>query len=292
MIPNISYIRPLSLSGALETLSRSTGEIKALAGGTDIIPGLQQNSARFREIKCVVDISGLPELSGIRLQDDRLQIGAAVTFSLIKSDQLIRRHFPLLCEMSGKIGSEQIRNRATIGGNFINNAPCADSVPVLLVYNAAVHLRSWNAQREMPLEEFLLKPYSTRLQPQELVTHISLPLLPQSFKGEFYKLGRRRAVNISRISLAMLLDQHEQTIRELRLAGGAVTPIGQRFHEIEMQAAGQNINDRRLREIAIQTGAQALEITGLRWSSEYKLPVLQQVFYQILYRLCDLRPEK
>jgi len=291
MIPDIRYLRPLSLDEALDALARSKDSIKVLAGGTDIIPGFLQNSARFREINTLLDVSSLPDLHQISAEDRHIKIGAAVTFSQLQNDLTIKNYLPLLSDMAGTVGSVQIRNRATIGGNFINNAPCADSVPVLLVYEARVHIQSVKQTYDIALEDFLRKPYFTRLQPGELVTHISLSIPSDDFRGEFYKLGRRQAVNISRISLAILINTTSGIIHDLRIASGAITPVGKRLHEIENDARGKSASDEMIRELSVHAGKLVLEISGLRWSSAYKLPVLQQMCYQMLYRLTNSSSE-
>ena len=288
MIPEIEYLRPKNLPEALQMLAESNGTARIIAGGTDILPGFHINSRRFRDIRTLVDISTLPELTNIRKESDGLHIGGAVPFTDIVKHPVVREHYSLLADASAQIGSIQIRNRATIAGNFVNNAPCADSVPPLLVYDAQITVRSATGERRMPLGDFLLKPYRTQLKPEEIVTDIFLPSVPEGFRGEFYKLGRRRGVAISRITLAVLVKMDEHTIADIRIASGAVTPIGARFPELEEIARGKIAEADFLKELAIQLGEQILQRTGLRWSSAYKLPVVQQVFYQLLRRVCGV----
>lgn len=282
MIPFLEIIRPASINEAIQILSAHSGEARVIAGGTDIIVGFQQSSPRFATVKRLIDLSALLELRIISREGDRLLIGAAATFADLMSDSNVTRYFPLLAKAASTIGSVQIRNRATIGGNFINNAPCADSVPPLLVYEANVHIQSLQHQRVLSLQEFLLKPYRTQLQPDEMVTHISLPLLTDQYRGDFYKLGRRRAVSISRITLALLLKQNDGKIEDIRLASGAVTPIGVRLNKLEKQALGQELSEDFLKDLSIELGREIFKVSGLRWSSPYKIPVVQQAFYQML----------
>lgn len=285
MIPEIDFIRPQSLEEALQALEKFKEDGRPIAGGTDIIPGFHINSQRFRQIKVLIDIGQLPELTTIEHKEDGLHIGAAATFSQISRHPLITENFPLLAQAAQKIGSVQIRNRATIAGNFVNNAPCADSVPPLLVYDAQIVLESLNNRRQIPLEKFLLKPYQTQLQADELVKEIILPVPGQGYCGQFYKLGRRRGVAISRITLAILLKMDGLKIEDFRLASGAVTPIGMRLRDIEEMVKGKPVDDDLFKEIAIASGQKILEITGLRWSTAYKLPVVQQMIFAILKQI-------
>lgn len=287
MIPEIQYIKPKDFNEVLQALSDYGNEARLLAGGTDIIPGFHINSRRFRDVRTLIDISGLPELTAIEKRDGAVYIGAAATFSALAKHPLVQTHYPLLAQAATQIGSVQIRNRATVAGNFVNNAPCADSVPPLLVYDARIVLQSKTESKELPLQDFLLKPYRTQLQADEIVKEIILPVPSPDLRGEFYKLGRRRSVAISRITLAVLLQTEADVIREIRIASGAVTPIGKRFPQLEKMATGQKADSDFLKELAIKLGEEVLNVTGLRWSTAYKLPVLQQTFYQMLKRLCS-----
>jgi xanthine dehydrogenase FAD-binding subunit len=284
MIPHFNFLRPTSLSEALAALDQNRNAV-IIAGGTDVIPGMQQSDPRFTSAGLLLDIHHLSDLRAISETKSGLRIGAAVTFSELAGSPLVQSKFPLLAQAAASIGSVQIRNRATLAGNFVNNAACADSVPPLLVYDANVKIRSAHSQREMPLTEFLLKPNRTALQSGELVTDVLLPYLPSDYCGSFYKLGRRRGIAISRITLAVLLRKNNESISDIRIASGAVTPIGVRFRTLEARAKGQTVNDKLWTELAQQLGEAVLEKTGLRWSSPYKLPVVQQMFFALL---CDL----
>jgi len=279
------YKRPDTLEDALCLINTEPG-VKILAGGTDIIPGIRQNSSRFRNIKTLCDITHLPETNFISKNDSCINIGSAVTFTQISESKLIKDHYPLLVKAASGVGSVQIRNRATIAGNFVNNAPCADSVPPLLVYDAAIKIRSLNGTREMLLQDFLQAPYKTRLTGNELVTEISLPLISNEYKGDFYKLGRRRGVSISRISFAVLTSVNEGILDDIRIASGAVTPIGMRLKQLEDYAKCKKLTKEFIKELAVEFGKQIINIAGVRWSAPYKIPTAQQMFYQVLLQLC------
>lgn len=289
MITKFDFIQPKDLLETVELLGKHQKKSKArlIAGGTDIVPGFQQEASRFKDIKQLIDINGLKELKIIKREDNHVIIGAGVTFSELIRHTLIKELFPLLVKAAGSIGSVQIRNRATIAGNFVNNAPCADSVPPLLVYDAEIQIQSFNKKREVSLEDFLLKPYKTQLQPDEIVTRVVLPIPGNDYRWDFYKLGRRRGVAISRISLALLVDIKDTIISDIRIASGAVTPIGKRFKQLEKMIRGKKVTTDLYEQLAQELGQQILDITGLRWSTAYKLPVVQQMFYQLLENVCD-----
>jgi xanthine dehydrogenase FAD-binding subunit len=281
-MPSIEILIPKSLNEALGILSNQNKVIRIIAGGTDVVTGLKQESNRFIDTEVLIDVNHVAEIKGIERRNGKISIGAASTFSEIFKDQIVSKELLILKKAVATIGSLQIRNRATIAGNFVNNAPCADTVPVLLVYNATLEIESINSKREIPLHEFLQAPYKTQLKKDEIVTRINIPVPPKSFVGDFYKLGRRRAVAISRITLAVLMELNGNKINEIRISSGAVTPIGVRFPELEKFAKGNEVDDIFLKTLSSKMGKEIIKLTGLRWSSEYKLPVVQQMLYVIL----------
>ncbi|MDP2039228.1 MAG: FAD binding domain-containing protein [Ignavibacteria bacterium] len=273
---------PKNLVEALQLISKADSTTRILAGGTDVAVGKTQGSKRFADTVTLIDINRIEELKGISEKDGMISIGAATTFSEICKSKLVEEKLPLLKKASNTIGSLQIRNRATIAGNFVNNAPCADTVPALLVYDASIEIKSQTATRIVSLQELLQGPYKTQLQQGELVTRILIPVSQKYYVGDFYKLGRRRAVAISRLTLAVLVQLNEKKIIDIRIASGAVTPIGTRFPKLEKFAKGKVMTDNLLRDLSKKMGEEVLAVTGLRWSSDYKLPVVQQMFYQLL----------
>ncbi len=292
MIPPFEILIPQNLNEALSLLNERKNNCRIIAGGTDVVPGLQQGSERFANIDLLIDINRIQEIKGITRTQKKISIGGAQTFSDILKNQTIRQELPLLWKACSTIGSVQIRNRATIAGNFVNNAPCADTVPALLVYNATVEVESLNSKKEISIGEFLSGPYKTKLNKDEIVTFINVPIPSKELRGDFYKLGRRRAVAISRITLALLMKLENNLIDEIRIATGAVTPTGLRFFDLEKFASGKKADDQFLKVLSFKLGEQILNVTGLRWSSEYKLPVVQQMFYQMLKRFAMLNHDE
>ncbi|MCE1187519.1 MAG: FAD binding domain-containing protein [Ignavibacteria bacterium] len=284
MIAQFEVLAPKTIQEALQLISGNP-RAKILAGGTDVITGFHQGSSRFIDTTTLIDINHIPEMHAITETDSHIVIGAGTPFTHIVENPGVIKYFPLLAESCSVIGSLQIRNRATIGGNFINNAPCADSVPALLVYEAKIRIQSAISDREMPLADFLVKPYKTQLKPDEIVTEVILTKFDDGYKGNFYKLGRRRGVAISRLTIAVFGKVENDIITDIRIASGAVTPIGMRIAELEQKLIGKPANDDSLKEAAIELGKIILEKTGIRWSAPYKLPVMQQVCYQQLHTL-------
>ena len=285
MNTNCEILIPKSLNEALQILSDQKRDTKILAGGTDVVTGIKQESKRFVNTELLIDINRIPELKEIKEENGKIIIGAASTFTDLCKSNLIAGKLPILKKAASTVGSLQIRNRATIAGNFVNNAPCADTVPALLVYNAFLEIESMSSKKEVSLHEFLQGPYKTQLKPDELVTKIKIHIPEENYFGDFYKLGRRRAVAISRLTFAVLMNLKNDKIKDIRIASGAVTPIGTRFPKLEQFANEKMLNSELCKELAKKMGEEVLAVTGLRWSSAYKLPVVQQMFFQLLMNI-------
>ncbi|MBU0558858.1 MAG: FAD binding domain-containing protein [Bacteroidetes bacterium] len=283
MIHELKLAKPSSLDEVKRILSSENSKI--IAGGTDIVPGFHIESVRFKNISSLIDINSIAELKEIKIIENEIQIGSAATFSSIVNSKIISENLPLLAKAASQIGSKQIRNRATIAGNFINNAPCSDSIPPLLVYDAEILLESEKEKRRIPLAEFLVSSYKTKIQPNEILTKIIIPNRYMNFHGLFYKLGRRRGVAISRITFAVLVRLENEIVTDFKFASGAITPIGKRFHEIEKTIIGKRVNEIEVKLTSRNIGEEILNITGVRWSTTYKIPVLQQAVYQSIKKL-------
>ena len=267
MISVISYKRPQTLAEAL-SLMRS-GEFAPIAGGTDLVPQMRHSQPRQ-----LMDISRIG-IDFINSEIDAVEIGAAATHTRLNSDNSIKEFLPLLSRASGLVGSWQIRNRGTVGGNIVNASPCADTVPALLIYDAKVVLVSSKKKRMISLAEFILKPYLTDIKPNELLHSIICRKSDQPAGASYLKLGRRQAVNISRMTLAVSLVKDENDIiKSAQIAVGSVFPVPSRVTELENMLVGQTITSALFNDAANLAADLMIRESGLRWSTSYKKPVL------------------
>lgn len=279
-LTDVTVMRPKDLQEALNLLAEE--DVTAIAGGTDVIV---QGRLQTRAMK-LVDISHLQELTQISEdpQSGEIRIGAAVTFNRITDHPLLCERYPLLTQACHTIGSHQIRNRATIGGNIVNAAPCGDSLPPAILYDARVELRSRHATRTLPLAEFLLAGYKTLRQPDELLTHVILPqpTRPQA-KGFYHQLGRRNALNITRQSLSVLLDfAADGTVNYCRLVDGALFSKPQRLVDIEQCLLGKPLNNETINSACDVLDKLIYAAIGKRWSAAYKQPVFVSMFRDLM----------
>ncbi len=261
-----SFVKPESLEQALDLLS--SGEFTPIAGGTDIIPQL-----RVRKISKLLDIGRLG-LDFIKINGDIIEIGAAATHARLHDDDIIRKYLPLLSETCSQVGSAQIRNRGTIGGNIINASPCADTVPSLVTLEAELVILSTKGGRQVKIGEFTKGPYRTGIEPDELLYSI-LCKIPEGQTGYSYlKLGRRQAVNISRMTISTGIGMQDDLIKWARIAGGSVFPVPARFTEVEGLITGQKPSQELFEDAGSLAADCMIRDSGLRWSTPYKKPVL------------------
>jgi CO/xanthine dehydrogenase FAD-binding subunit len=260
------YLAPKSLKEALAMRSDHPEAIP-LAGGTDLL--LQIKEGR-RSAGILLSLKRIQEIHECN-DKGKLAIGSAITLGQVLSNPRIRQDYTALSMGAGLIGSFQIRNVATLGGNLCNAAPSADTAPPLLVLGAQVLLVSQQGERLLPLETFFRGPGSTVLGSAELLTQILLPE-PERLSGSFYlRLTPRRFMDIALAGAAAAVTLNpDGTIKGARLALGAVAPMPMRAREAEQLLLGRLPKDDLLRDAGALAAREAKPIDDLRASAEYR----------------------
>lgn len=270
---------------ALSFLSQNRRQSKILSGGTDLLIALRKKDPSLNSVKYILSLNHIPSLKNITCNDFECVIGGATTFKTILSNKGIIENFPLLADAVLQIGSPQIRNVATIGGNICNLAACADSIAPLLIYDAKVRIQSVDSDRVIPLEKILIKPYTVNIQSHEILSEVLLPLPDKTGKSCFHKLGRRRGVSISRMSYAIYIRTENSTLMDFRIALGSLFPIPRRLRSLENEIIGSEVNPQLWRDVSRKIAHQIVDETGIRWSTRYKSPTIQQLLYTSLTQL-------
>jgi carbon-monoxide dehydrogenase medium subunit len=213
-----TYARPTSLAEAVTLLEAHGPDARLLAGGTDLIIRLRDGTLRP---SVVVDVKGVAELRpGITDAGDRLAIAATTVMTDIAADERIQRDFVALAEAAAVVGSVQIRNRATLGGNLCNASPAADTAPPLLVYGAELAIAGSAGGRRVPLDGFLVRSGETTLRRGELLTAIELPRPRRRVGAVHLRRTRRRGHDLASVTLSCAIDDAGLT----RIAYGSVGP--------------------------------------------------------------------
>lgn len=267
------YNAAQTLGQAKSALHEHGSDATILAGGTDLL--IEWRRATGSAPKVVVDISRIDELKGIATSNGEVIINPLTTHTQIVNSSILREYAPLLSSAAATVGSPQIRNRGTVGGNIMNAATCADLVPPLIALDATVTLGSTEGARQLGLVDLFIKPYRTRASSEEVLTQIRFPKLSSRARSSFIKLGRRNALSISRLSVAAILEQDDDgRITDARIVPGAAFPTWQRVHEAEQML----VQEKPTKELFIAVGKKVSEemisSTGRRWSTEYKEPVV------------------
>jgi CO/xanthine dehydrogenase FAD-binding subunit len=282
------YVRAGSLSEAVELLNEPGQVSRPLAGGTDIMVHTRQKQPSFDRL---VDISLLPELKIIRCDEVRVWLGAAVTFSEAVQSELLNLLVPFLVQACQSVGSSQIRNLGTLGGNVINAAACADLLPPLICLDATAHLLGPDGERRIAVDQLVLGPNRSQIRAGELLTYFSFPAPAGGVRSTFIKLGRRQAQSISRLSMAAMgRTSAAGLIDFVRLTPGAATPRTMRFEEVEAFLLGAQPTEQVLIAAGERVAAMMLDVTGRRWSTEYKEIAIKALAERALRRVLQSGP--
>ncbi len=283
-----AWSAPEAVATVLEELRADPRGTCLLAGGTDAWIQIRQNGPG--SLKRLLSLHRVRELNGITCTDDEILIGATTRIAELVSSKVIQEHLPLLGAAAAQIGSVQIRNLATIGGNIVNAAACADTVPPLLVHDAELILVSHLGRRVVPLTGFIERPYRTQIARDELLTAVRVPL-PSTGRTltAFRKLGRRRALNITRISVAVRLTiDTDGTCRAAGITGGSVMPSPHRISIAEEMLAGKRLRPSLLDKTAAAAAEYVFNLQPPRWSAQYKQPVFENMLRDTLSELAAL----
>jgi len=266
-IPEIEYVRVSELDEALRLLSRKE-DVKVLAGGTDLVVDLK--IGRYKP-KTIVDISGIKSLRYIVDEGDKVRIGALTRMQDIVESPVIREKLPVLAEAASMLGSWQIRNMATVGGNLCNASPAADSAPPLLVHEAKIKLTSIEGTREIPITEFFTGPRKTVMYKTELLHEIVVPYDADFARSYSYvKVGRRNSFTLSVVAIAAVLKIRNKRIEDVRIALNAVAPTPVRARSVESFLKGKEVRSDVIEEASELVLNDISPISDVRASAEYR----------------------
>ncbi|MDQ7096340.1 FAD binding domain-containing protein [Desulfosporosinus sp. PR] len=237
---------PTSLGELIAGIKGYSGRLAFLAGGTDLLIELQKGR---QKPQLVVDLSQVKELYGVQKEKDRLSIGSMTTFSRLSRESAVRARALCLAQAAGQIGSAQIRNRGTLGGNIASASPAGDSLPGLLVLEAQVTTLAPEGARRIPMDRILTGKGRTCLKPSEVITGIEIPSGGKHFLSGFEKIGSRSAVSIARLNMAVALNYEKtgKVIKDVRIAVGALGETAFRLRTVEQALEGQKLGPGLLR---------------------------------------------
>jgi len=275
-------VKASTIEEALRAITNGPAPTGILAGGTDLL--LQQQHGKKQACKSLVDITDVRELTQITKESDGLRIGAAVKLADIEQSELVKNFSPVLVEGAGEVGSLQIRNLATIGGNICNASPSADTIPPLLALDAQLSIVSSRGEREISLDKFFKGPGVTVLKEDELLASIFIPAPEQPAKGTYIKLKAREALDLAFVGVAVLV-----TGSQVRIALGAVAPTPLRAIKAEKLLMDSAVKDIAAVRKAAEAAAEEISpISDVRASAEYRREMTRTLTERALARVLGL----
>ncbi len=275
------FFAPQKIEEALEILAKYGETIKILAGGSDL---LVQYYDRLYEINGWLDLKNIKELKDIRINKNQMEIGAMVTHAQLEKSEDIKKYYPILGKAAADIGSPQIRNRGTIGGNIVNASPAGDLLAPLMAYDAQFKLLSLQKEALISAEDFFLGPKKTILEPAQLLTRIILPLPSERTYGCWIKIGKRKALIIATITLALIveMDGDNKTVEDVRTCLGSVAPTPIEIKEIREMMVGQNFKQLDFNQLGQIVEDKISPIDDIRGTREYRKDVAKNIMINAL----------
>ncbi|HYT47616.1 MAG TPA: xanthine dehydrogenase family protein subunit M [Burkholderiales bacterium] len=263
-----AYFAPATLDEAVALLGRYDGKASVLAGGTDLLVEIKEQLRRPDQI---IDIKKIPAMAQLAYHPDHgLKIGALVTTRQIETSPVVLEKYPGLAQAVRELGSIQIRNRATLAGNVCRASPSADTLPPLMADRARVTLYGPRGSRTVALEAFFTGPGRTVMRPDELMTEIRLPPPPPRTGKAYIKHGRRKAMELATVGVAVSVTLQENRFREVDIVLGAVAPTPLRALKAEAILRTQEVSEELIEEAAIAAMSESKPISNVRASADYR----------------------
>lgn len=269
LLPKFDYHQPGSLAGACRLLAELGPEAKVIAGGTDLLVNLKHGNLKP---KALVGLERLGELAGLDSSRGRLFIGARTSVARLAASRSLGGGLKLLALGAASLGSPQVRNRATIGGNLCTARPAADLPPPLLCLGARALLAGPAGEREVALEEFFQGPGQSVLAPDEILRGVIMDRPGPGCGGGYEKLGLRRALEISLVNVAAFveLERDGSTIARARVALGAVAPTPILAPRAAKALIGRKAGEKAFAAAGEAAAKDARPITDHRGSAAYR----------------------
>jgi len=279
------YYEPKTVEEACRLLFEFGSDASVLAGGTDLIPKMKNG---FLMPQYIVNIKKVPGLDFVKVDGETvLCIGALALISELAIHPLLLERFPVITTAARSIGSLQVRNLATLGGNLCNAAPSADMAPGLLVMDSLVKVTGPSGDREMPLEDFFIGPGRVNLGKGEMLTEIHVPFPPANTKQLYLKHSVRRAMDIAIVGVAVSLSFEEETgvCRKARITLGAVAPTPVRAKRTEEILLGKRLREIPLTRVGDMVSQEVAPITDVRGSAGYRSEMVSKLTLKAIQSL-------
>jgi carbon-monoxide dehydrogenase medium subunit len=285
-LPRFEYHTPATIPEALDQISLYRKKGKIIAGGTDLLLSMKKRDVMPEHL---INLKGIDTLKGITYNENSgLKIGALTTIGDIERADVIRGKFLVLWDAVKVMAAQQVRNLGTIGGNLCSAAPSADTAPPLIALGASLKLTGPVNARIVEAEDFFRGPGQTILKPDEILTEILVPNLPENSGGAYIKLMRRNAMDLALVGVAVFLrlDSNGKTCREARVALGAVAPTPMRATTAESVLVHKDLDDDLIFEAGKKASQDAKPIDDIRASKTYRTEMIKVLTKRAIMTAC------
>jgi carbon-monoxide dehydrogenase medium subunit len=288
-LPDFDFHQPVSVKDAVGLLGQKSNAV-AMAGGTDLLVEMKKG---MRSHEDIVSLAKIPELKLITEDEHNLYIGAGSTHSEVIASLLVGKIAPALAEATSKIGSAQVRNAGTIGGNICTAASCCDTAPMLLSMDASVEIADSKNLRTVPLRDFFTFNKKTILKRGELLTRIIIPKPGPGTGACYEKFGLREAGSISVVSVAARVRIIDDTIVDACIVIGAVAPTPKISHQATEILIGRKVSDFAenapvLEEAGVAAVRDSIPIDDIRGGAQFRRDVLKVIAKRAIRRAIEL----
>ena len=266
----LEMYQPTTLEQASRLVKENGPGGRFLAGGTDLVIAMKEKGL---VPKYIVDLKRVPGLSGIRENTDgSITLGALTTMREIETSPLILKKYPFLSQSAAEVGSIQIRNRATVGGNMANATPSADVAPSLVALNATAKIVGLSGEKTVSLEEFFRGPGQTIMGTEEILTEITIPKTGPRLVGDYIKFSPREMMDLAYVGVAVAynLGEKDKRCTDVRIVLGAVAPTPIRARKAEAILEGQGLTEKLARAAGDEAAQESKPISDVRSSAEYR----------------------
>jgi carbon-monoxide dehydrogenase medium subunit len=267
-VRRFELILPESIDDCIKALAKGGPESKLLAGGTDLLPQLKNGLLKPAR---VIDLSGVARLRSIEAGNGTgIKIGSAVTARTLELDRAVRASYLSLAESGALVGSVQVRNLATLGGNICNAAPSADMAPPLLALDADAVITGPKGERQVPIATFFTGVRRTVLAPDEILVELVVPNPGAHSGGNYLRHTPRRELDIAVVGVASQLTLANGVCTKARIALAAVAPVPLRATAAEQSLEGQAVTPDRIKRAADLAVEAARPISDQRGSADFR----------------------
>jgi carbon-monoxide dehydrogenase medium subunit len=272
---SFEYLSPTTLPEALSLLRTHCDHAKILAGGTDLLIQMKVDEVKPRY---VIDLKRIRALQGLEQPPEGgITIRPLTRIADLASMDNLNGALSILREAALTVGSMQIRNRATIGGNVCRAAPSADMVPALLVLNSQIKIMGAGQERWIPIAEFFVGPGRTILQSHEILAAIHVPPPPSGGIGVYLKLGPRQTMDLATVGVAvfLLMDSDTAICRNVRVAIASVAPKPMRAFGAEKVLIDNPLSQSLISQAAKKASLESSPITDVYGPDWYKREMVE-----------------